>query len=325
MSLKTYEAKAYLERLRDLLPARDAERVVTEVEALVLDRAEVESAGGAGGEEAERRALAHLGTPEALADALVEAPLVINLATRRSFARWFFVLLASHLLLSVLLTMAKSEAAAIPGLLGPLPLHPWVATVTALVGIVLVDLGLLGALFALLGGLRGRTPLPALGLGMPVWSRGEAVRGLILIGLLVVLVHPLRDTVFSVRRGDQLIPFLAPDLVALVPVLDVLLVLWALRCVMVLVGKGSGASALVLDALAGLAGIVLLLLASTRPEIVRFPTDAMGSEVAGMMSDLITRAFLVVFVGAALLLTIRLVKRLIRLKQVLGSKAPFGA
>jgi hypothetical protein len=296
--------------------------VVTEVEALVLDRAEVESAGGAGGEEAERRALAHLGTPEALADSLVDAPVVIGVATRRAFVRWFAVLTSLHLLLAILLTMAKSEAAAIPGLLGPLPLHPW-GTITAVAGIVLLDLGIMAALFAVFGGLRGRARLPSLGLALPVWSRADALRGLVLIALLALLAGPFRDTVFAIRRDGRLLPFLAPDLVALVPLLYVLLGLWALRSALVLVGRGAGAPALVLDALAGLAGIVLLLLASTRSEIVRLPTDALGTETSHVLNDLITRAFLVVFVLAALLLTLRLVKRLLRLREVLvaGSSA----
>jgi hypothetical protein len=322
VTLRTPEARAYLERLHDLLPARDARRVVREVEALMLDRAEAEAAGGAGGDEAERRALVHLGSPEVLADSLVDAPLVIRMTTRRAFGRWLIVLIAGHLLLSLLLTLAKSDAAAIPGILAPLPRAPWAATVTAVIGIVLLDLGLLLALFAFLGGLRGRSRLPALALGTPACTRAEAVRGLVLLGLLAVLAHPLRDTVFAIRRGDQMVPFLAPDLVALVPWVDVLLGLCALRFVLVLVGRGTGAAALALDALAGLTGIALLLMASTRSEIVRLPEDALGAETAAVLSDLITRAFLVLFVGAALLLTLRVVKRLLRLKQVLAGAVP---
>lgn len=316
MTLRTPEARAYLERLRDLLPAREGPRVVREVEALVLDRAEAEMAEGVPGDESERRALLHLGTPEALADSLVDAPLQIGVSTRRAFSRWFIVLVAGHLLLSVLLTMAQSEAAAIPGLLGPLPRHPWWTTVTAVVGIVLTDLGLLLALFAFLGGLRGRARLPALALATPPWTRGVAVRGLVLIALLAVLAHPLRDTVFAIRRGDRLVPFLAPDLVALLPWLDAVLALVALRCVLVLVGRGAGRIALIVDVLAGLVGITLLLLASTRSEIVQLPEDVLGGDAAHVLGDLITRAFLVVFVGAALVLTLRVVKRILRLRQL---------
>jgi hypothetical protein len=324
VTLRTPEARAYLERLRDLLPAREAPRVVREVEALVLDRAEAEMAGGVALDESERRALLHLGSPEALADSLVEAPLQIGVATRKAFGRWFAVLVAVHLLLALLLTIAKSEAAAIPGLLAPLPRHPWWATVSAVVGIVLTDLGLLLALFALLGGLRGRSRLPALALAAAPWTKGVAVRGLVLIALLAVLAHPLRDTVFAVRRGGQLVPFLAPDLLALWPWVDAVLGLCALRCLLVLLGPGAGSesqqkAALVVDVLASLAGITLLILASTRSEVVRLPEDVLGAEPAHVLGDLITRAFLVVFVGAALLLTIRVVKRILRLRQLVAS------
>ena len=318
MSLSTPEARAFVERLRDLLPARDAERVVREVESLVLDRAEAEAADGAGGAEAERRALAHLGTPEALADTLVSAPLSIGLSTRRAFARWLVVLVAGPLLLALLLTLAKADAAAVPGLLAPLPLSPWYAALTAVLGQVLLDVGLLLVLFALLGRLRGRQGVPSLQLTAPAWSRADALRGLLLLILLAVVAHPLRDAIFSVRRAGEAHPFLAPDLVALLPWLDVVLGLCALRCALVLAKKADGAAVLVVDALAGLGGVALLLLAATRSEVVRLPSDVLGADTAHVLNDLVTRAFLVVFVVAALLLTVRVVQRLLRLKRALA-------
>jgi len=317
VSLTTPEARAFVERLRDLLPPRDADRVVREVEALVLDRAEAEAAAGAGDAEAERRALARLGTPEALADTLASDPLVIGATTRRTFVRWFFVLWAGHFLLSLLLTLAKADAAALPGLLAPLPLRPWHAALTAVMGQALLDVGLLLVLFAVLGRLRGGA-VPSLHLVTPTWTKPEALRGLVLLALLAVVAHPLRDAIFSVRRGADYTPFLAPDLVALVPWLDVVLGLCALRCVLVLTGRADGPLVLVVDALAGLGGIALLLLAATRSEVVRLPPDVLGADTAHVLNDLVTRAFLVVFVVAALLLTVRTVQRLLRLRRSLA-------
>ena len=318
MSLRLPESRAWMERLADLLPAREAPRVLREVEALVLDRAESEVEAGQAPDEAERRALARLGSPEALADTLVSAPLTIGLAVRRSYVRWFAVLVACHLLLSVLLTLGKSDAAAIPGLLGPLPTSPWHATLTAVLGQVLLDAGLLGALFVLMGGLRGRTALPVPRLVPPAWTRAEALRGLVLLLLLAVLAHPLRDEVFAVHRGASRFPFLAPDFVALLPWLDVLLGLWSARLVLVLVGRGDGVVALLLDVLAGAAGIAWLLMASTRSEVVRLPQEVLGADAANVLGDLVTRCLLVVFVVAALLLTLRTIQRALRLRRVLA-------
>lgn len=321
MTVSSDEARAYLERLSDLLPAREASRVCAEVESLILDRveAEREQAGLQAPQqtlEAERRALAHLGSVEALADRLVNAPVSIGASLRRSFLRWLLVLIAGHLLLSLLLTVARSEGAALPGLLFPLPRHPWWATLTSALGVVLIDTGLLFTLFAVLGlrGREARLPFPALG---TTWTTAQALRGLLLLSLVALLVHPLRDRVFAVRHGDRLLPFLAPDLVALLPWLDAVLAVSALHLALVVAGRGRSPWAAVADAAAGLLSIGLLVAASTRSEIVRLPSDALGAESAQVLGNLITRAFLVVFVGAALLLCMRVVKRLLRAWRLL--------
>lgn len=317
MSLSHPDTRAYLERLRDLLPPRDAARVLADVESLILDRAEAAEAEGVSPAEAERRALAHLGAPERLADTLVDAPLTLGLSTRRAFTRWLLVVAACHLLLSILLTVGHAEGPAIAGLLAPLPTAPWTSTLTAALGVVLLDTGLVFLAFVLLGSRGARAGLPPLRLA-PSWTRPEALRGLLLLALLALLAHPLRDTVFAVRHGGQPHPFLAPDLVALLPWLDVALGLCALRYLLVLAGR-PGAPALAVDALAGVATIVLLVLASTRSEVVRLPSHVLGPETAHVLSDLITRAFLVVFVGAALLLSVRVVKRVVRLRLLLAA------
>lgn len=320
MTLRLPESKAWMERLGDLLPAREAPRVLREVEALLLDRAESEAAEGHAPEDAERRALARLGSPEDLAETLASAPLTIGLAVRRSFTRWLLVLVAGHLLLAVMLTLAKSDAAALPGLLGPLPTAPWHATLSAVLGQVLLDVGLLGTLFVLLGGLRGRAALPVPRLTPERWSPAEAWRGLLLLLLLAVLAHPLRDDVFAVRRGADRHPFLAPDVLALLPWLDAVLAASALRLVLALVGRGDGPAAAVADVLSGAAGLAFLVLASTRGEVVRLPAEVLGADTAHVLGDLVTRCLLVVFLGAALLLTLRLVQRVLRLRRVLGPR-----
>ncbi len=317
MTLKSPEARAYLERLRDLLPPREASRVVTEVESLILDRVEAEGAG-APSEEAERRALAHLGSPDTLADTLAEAPLQVGWSARRAFTRWFSVLAAGHLLFSILLTVGKAEVAALPGLLGPLPTAPWWGTVSAALGIVLLDAGIVFVLFTLLGawGQSGALPLPGRARG---WTRVEALRTLVLVALLALIAHPLRDEIFAVHRGATSTPFLSPDLVALLPWLDIVLGLVLLRALLVLGGKADAPLTHGVDLLAGIGGVLVLVLAATRHEIVRLPPAVLGQEVAGVLGNVITRVVLLVFVAAALLLSVAVIKRVLRLRQVLAT------
>ncbi len=322
MTLLSPEARGYLDRLADLLPPAEAARVRREVEALILDRAEAEGAAGVPGEEAERRAVRHLGPPEALADRLSEAPLVVGSATRRAFTRWLVVLTVGHLLLSILLTVARAEGPALPGLLFPLPRTPWSATLSSALAVVLIDVGLLFLLFALLGPRGASARLPALSL-TPAWNRPDAARTLVLAALLALLAHPLRDVVFSVHQRGASHPFLAPDLLVLLPLLDLLLGLVALRALLTLLRRPK--AALAADAAAAAAGIVLLVLASTRSELVRLPPHVLGAEAAQVLGDVVTRAFLVVFVGAALLLAVRLARRVLGLRRAWADGPPGGA
>lgn len=312
MTLVTPEARAYIDRLRDLLPARDAERVVKDVEALILDR--VEAAPQDDAAAAERKALAHLGAPESLADTLAEPAWSVGASVRRSFARWWAVLLAGHLLLSILLAVGGAEAAALPGLLAPLTRWPWWGTLTSVAGIALLDAGIVFLVFTLRGAWSRAGGVPALAL-TPSWTRADALRELVLLALVALIAHPLRDEIFSVRRGGDSTPFLAPDLVALLPWLDAVLGLVALRCALVLAGWGSRTLTLAVDALAGVGGVALLVLAATRGELVRLPTHVLGAETAGVLASLITRALMVVFVLAALLLAVSVAKRLLAVKR----------
>lgn len=312
MTLVTPEARAYLQRLRDLLPERDAQRVVNDVEAMILDRVEADAAPDAAA--AERKALAHLGAPEALADTLAEPAWSVGASVRRSFVRWWAVLAAGHLLLSILLAVGGAEAAALPGLLAPLPRSPWWSTLTGVAGMVTLDAGIVFLLFTLRGAWSRAGGVPALAV-TPVWTRADALRGLVLIGLVALIAHPLRDEIFCVRRGGIATPFLARDLVALLPGLYAVLGLLALRCVLVLRGRPTATFTLAVDALAGLGGVVLLVMAATRSELVRLPADVLGPEAATVLSDLITRGMMIVFVGAALLLAIGVAKRLLAVKR----------
>jgi hypothetical protein len=46
----------------------------------------------------------------------------------------------------------------------------------------------------------------------------------------------------------------------------------------------------------------------------------LGTDTAHVLNDLVTRSFLVVFVVAALLLTLRVVQRLLRLRRALEAR-----
>lgn len=316
MTLATPEARAYLDRLRDLLPAAEAERVVAEVESLILDRVESEGPGVPLA-DAEQRALARLGSPEALADTLGEAPVSVGSSARRAFTRWWCVLGAGHLLLAIALTLGGSESAALPGLLGPLPRGPWWATLSSALGVLLLDVGLLFVLFTLTGswGRPGALAAP----GLPrAWSRPDALRTLVLVALVALLAHPLRDSLFAVRRGATLTPFLSPSVVALLPWLDAVLALVALRALLVLGGRGASALTQGVDLAAGIAGVLALVLAATREEIVHLPADVLGVETAGVLNLVITRGLLVVLLAAALFLSFSVVRRAVRFKLALG-------
>ncbi|MDA1194497.1 MAG: hypothetical protein O2894_04870 [Planctomycetota bacterium] len=300
----------FLARLEDLLPTGEIARVRADVESLILDRAadERDRDPELGQEEAERRAVRALGTPEALAEELVSEPLTIGLATQRSFVRLLAAVFACHLLLSIALTVAGSRTAPIPGLLGPLPREPFAAVLLSVLTIFLIDAGAMLVLFVALGRSRGGAPLP--GLFRPArWTRRGAVEGLVLIALLAVLFNVFLENIFSVKQGDLLETFLAREFLALVPWLNVALAFFAARHILTLLGRGGGSASLFADALGALAGSAWLITASTRAEIVQMPTGhKLGQEAADVLDHLLESVFLIVFVVGALLLIVRFVR-----------------
>ncbi len=311
--------QSYLEKLGDLLPARESKRVLADVEALILDRVEAEQAKDPGidATEAERRALAAWDRPEVLADQLVSAPLQVDFATRRSFVRSLAALFAAHLVFSILLTAAGAEGTAIPGLLGPLPTTPWTSTLVAAAGIFFMDVGALAVLFLLLGKGR-RTRLPQLDLGI-AWTRADAVKGIVLVALLAVIFNALLDSIFAIRSGDELRSFLSQDLKELVPYFNIVLGLFAVRYVLTFFGRGGRPEASAVDALACLAACALLVMAVTRAELVRIPEGSLGDFTAKTLTNLTERLLLLVFVTAALLLAVRFVKQALRTWRLMAA------
>jgi hypothetical protein len=308
----------YLERLRDLLPPKEAPRILADVEGLLLDRMEAaEKDQGLAPPDAERRAVQALGSPEALADQLVSSPLQLDRTTRRAFVLWFAVVLAGHLLLSIVLTAAGGAGAGIPGLLGPLDRSSIPALLSGLLAIVLMDAGAVLLCFVFLG--RGRVPsgLPRLGLS-PAWSRRDSALALVLLSLVaVLLLEPVRDAILAVRYAGRTHPLVSPDAAALVPWAYAVLGLHAVRHLMIFARRGEGAAAVATDAVASLATVALLVLVSTR-DLARLP-EGMGRETAAVLADLLARVFLVVLVGSAFLLSVRAVKRILRLRDLLAA------
>ena len=308
---------AYLERLRDALPDAQADLVVAEVSGLIEDRLEQEGPGP----ESTARALAALGPPETLANALRGGHAVsIDVATRRAFTRMLAVAFAGHLLLSIVLTVVGSGATLLPGLVGALPHGSWMGVVLGVLGIFFVDVGFLAVLFALLG--RDRVPaiLHHLRLEMP-GSRRDAGLALVLVALLAVLlnVSTFRDALFAVGGQDHRSPILADAVVSLLPMADVVLGLFALRHVLILGTGRERVGGLLVDALASLAGAVLAGLVMTRDELVRIPASVgLTTAQAEVFSDLLFRVVFVVGFVASLLLIARFVKRLLRIRQILA-------
>ena len=319
MSTPVTTRSDYIERLRDLLPYRDGAPILAEVDGLLRDRMEAETAQGASAREAEARAVRALGPAEELAEALVAPAVRVDLATRRTFSRMLAVIFAVHLLLAIVLTVAGSAHAGIPGLLGPLPTGSLAALFSSVLSVFLIDLGALFLVFALLG--RGKAPrmLPAMRLQAQVTRRDSAL-GLVLLGLLALIFHPFRDAVFAVHTADGMRPLLAPDVVALLPVLDAVLGLFALRLLVTLVAGGEHVAAVAIDALASLGLAVLLVLVATRTELIALPKDALGRQAAELFTHLTTRVLMLVCLAAALFLTVRFVKRGIRLRQLLAAR-----
>jgi hypothetical protein len=309
------ERQQYLDRLRDLLPARESRRVVEEIDAMILDRVESAEQDGTSPTEAERRAIAALGSPEALADRIVGTPVTIDLATRRSFVRWLFVVFAGHLLLSVVLTAAGAEGSVVPRLLGPLPTESWMAFVGGVLSVFLIDVGALFAVFALRVGRRTMAALP-FGSLRPSWEPRDSVLSLVVLGVAAAVFNPpVRDVVFAIRHQGASTPILSADLVALVPWVNVILGLAALRNVLTLARRRVGPLAVGVDAFATLGTVALLVVAVARPDYVRLP-PTVDAETAAILADLATRGLLLVFVLAAFFLSIRLVRRVILLRHL---------
>jgi hypothetical protein len=303
----------YLARLEDLLPAREVARAREDVEALILERAagEEEREPGLAAEEAERRAIAALGTPERLAEELVSAPLTIPLATRRTFQRLFAAVFACHLLLSIALTVAGSKEPPIPGLLGALPQESFASIFLGVLSIFLIDAGALFVVFVVFGKARPESTLPTIMRGSR-WTRRGAIEGLVLLVLLAILTNAYVERIFSVKHGSEFHTFLAPELLALLPWVNLVLALFALRHILTLCGRANSALSFAADALGSLVGCVLLVAAITRNQLVKMPTShTLGEEAAGVLDRLTESVFLIVFVVGALLLMLRFVRQAI--------------
>jgi len=309
----------YLDRLRDVLPTREAPAVLAEVSALISDRLESDGAAEAT-PEAARRALAALGSPESLASSLVGGGTTIDLATRRAFTRMLAVVFAAHLLLAIILTVIGREATLVPGLVAALPREGWLGVLLGVVSIFLVDVGLLVVLFGLFGRRRSPEILHRLQLRMPV-RRRDAIASLVLLGLVAVIanVPAFRDALFSIGGGEGRVAILAPEVVSLLPAADAVLFLFALRLVLQIVAGGERIESVAVDGLASLAGAAFCVLLMTRNQLVTLPTSAGLSESqARLFADLILRVVMVVGFVASLLLVVRFAKRGLRLRQMLA-------
>jgi|GEM_PF-1995850 len=309
----------YLERLRDVLPAARAKEVLREVEALIEDRLEQDPEGAAAPGAADR-ALAALGSPEALASSLAGEEVVIGLATRKAFTRMLTVVFAAHLLLSIVLTVISPGMSLAPGLVSALPKSPWAATLGAVFGVFLVDVGALLVLFRLLGTRRAPGLLQGLPLQMPV-RRRDSVLSLVLLALLAVILNVpgLRDHILAVGVGEGRSPVLAPAVTALTLAADAVLILFAVRHLLLLVAGVERVQGVLLDAMASLAGAFLAVLLMTRDELVRIPPAAGLTEAqASVFADLLFRVVFVVCLVAAILLVMRFARRLLRVRQLLG-------
>lgn len=315
--IESLAARVWLERLSSLLPPAEATRVRSDVEAMILDRVEAarEVDPGMDVAVAEIRALEALGSPDVLAEALVERPVRVTWATWRSIQRRLAVLVPCHLLLAILFTAAGSTSAPVPGLLAPLPVASLAATALAVLGIVLVDIGLVVLLYVVFGAHLGR--IRPLGDPAPRWSRGDAVRRLVLLGLLAVLINLLLDRLFTIEWGEGTTSsFLAAEIRALVPWANAVLLLFALRDVASYLRPGAARSPLALDVAACLAAAAVFVYAASRPEIVRFPKDRLGGSTAGLLTSLVTRLFVLILVLGALAAVARAVRQFRRCLRV---------
>ncbi len=319
--MSTSPLDEYLDRLGDLLPASEARRVLPEVRQMILDRAdaELESTPDLEQPEAERRALAAWDPPESLAEQLTTASLTVDLTTRRAFVRSLLALFAAHLAFAIVLTGAGPAGTAIPGFLGALPMQTFLATVLGALSILCLDAGLLLVIFVLLGRSRSRLKVPYLDLKAR-WTRRDGIQGLILVALLALLFNVFLDTIFALREGDALKPFLSPELKALAPWINCVLGLFALRHLLTVLGRSERVETSAVDAIASFAGAGLAIRAATRANLVTLPDAALGADRADILGDLMDRVFLVVFVVAAMLLAMRFVKGVLRTSRRLAAR-----
>ena len=192
----------------------------------------------------------------------------------------------------------------------------------AVLAIFLLDTGGMLVLFAAVGARRSMPSFPQLQ-RRDHWTRRDAWRGLILLGLLTVIFNLLLDPVFSIRDGGDWRPFLAPDLMALVPYTNIVFGLLAVRHVLTLAGRGDSIAGVAADALAALAGSALLTLAAVTGKLVQMPygSGQLDKDTAAVLGGLIERVFLLVFVVAALLLLGRFVRQAIHLQRMLRMRA----
>ena len=123
------------------------------------------------------------------------------------------------------------------------------------------------------------------------------------------------DTIFAVQYGQELKPFLSDELRALVPFINVVLVLFAVRHCFVLTGLSTWS--VVAHALAALSAVVLIVAAALQSELVTLPSERLGAEAAEVLDNLIERVFMLVFVVGALILLARFVRQSIRLYRAI--------
>ena len=91
------------------------------------------------------------------------------------------------------------------------------------------------------------------------------------------------------------------------------------RCARTLAASGERTSGLLLDAIASLGAMVLAVVALTRDQLVRIPVrSTLTDDQAKLFENLLYRVIVMVLFVAALLLATRVVKRLLRMKDVLA-------
>jgi hypothetical protein len=309
----------YLERLRDVLPPRQASSIVAEVASLIEDRIE-QMGDGKDSAAAVDRALAALGSPETLATSLSGGQAAAQVATRNAFGRLLPLVFGVHLLLAIVLTVVGAGTAFVPGLIGALPTTSALATAFGVLGVFFVDVGVVVVVLALLG--RDRVPalLHRVRLDVP-GTRRDAILSLVLLVLIAVIVNvpKFRDALFALGAGEARSPLLSPEVLALLPACNGVILLFALRHAVLAISGTERVQGLALDALASLAAAALAVLLMTRDELVRIPGNAgLSEEQARTFSDLIVRVAFIVCLSGALLLVARSIRRLLRIRQILA-------